>query len=91
MGNYQVYGEKNPLPYGIFKDEPAKKGESKILRSPYNINKPLPTSTKKNLNTLIDAFENNLKNTPEKKFIGTRAHIEGEKFGDHYNWKNYKE
>ena len=91
MGNYQVYGEKNPLPYGIFKDEPAKKGESKILRSPYNINKPLPTSTKKNLNTLIDAFENNLKNTPEKKFIGTRAHIEGEKFDNFYNWKTYKE
>ncbi len=37
------------------------------------------------------AFNNNLKRFPEKRFLGTRQHIKGGKFGDHYNWKNYKE
>ncbi len=91
MGSNHFYGYKNPFQYGIFKDEEAKKGESKILRSPFNINKELPKSTKKNLNTLIDAFEYNLKNNPEKKFIGTRQHIKGENFDNYYIWKTYKE
>ena len=91
MGSHQFYGEKNPFQYGIFTKEEAKKGETRILRSPFNINKPLPTSTKKNLNTLIDAFEYNLKNTPDKKFIGTRPHIKNDKFDNYYKWKTYKE
>ena len=91
MGSHHFYGNKNPFQYGIFKDEESKKGETKILRSPFNINKELPISTKKNLNTLIDAFEYNLKNNPEKKFIGTRQHIKGEKYDNYYNWKTFKE
>ena len=47
MGSHNFYGDKNPFQYGIFKDEEAKKGETKILRSPFNINKELPISTKK--------------------------------------------
>ena len=90
MGN-KVYNEKNPWKYNEFINEEAKEGETKILRRPDLINKELPKTTELGISTIIDAFKNNLKKFPEKRFLGTREHIEGEKFGDHYNWKNYKE
>ena len=90
MGN-EVFNENNPFKYNEFMNKESKEGETKILRRRDLINKELPTSTEYNLNTIIEAFENNLKKFPEKNFIGTRTHIKGEKFGDKYIWKNYKE
>ena len=90
MGN-KVYNEKNPWKYNEFINEEAKEGETKILRRPDLINKELPKTTELGISTIIDAFNTNLKRFPEKRFLGTRQHIKGEKFGDHYNWKNYKE
>ena len=87
MGN--TFGiEKKPFQYGVFLDIPSKEGETKILRRPDVANSSLYKSDQYGLGSVIAAFDRCLLKFPNKKFLGTRKHIQKDEYGE-YEWKTF--
>jgi long-chain acyl-CoA synthetase len=65
-------------------------GETRILRHPVIVGKELLTEPIQGINTIWTAFENSVKNHPNRNCLGTRKYISKDKFGD-YEWKTYNQ
>lgn len=78
-----------PFQYGVFIGE-EKPGETKILRRPNLVDKPLLSDNHLCIDTLYGAFENARDHFPNKQFLGTRKKLGDDKYGN-YEWKSYAE
>lgn len=85
MGNQQTQSYN----YGDFIGE-ERPGETRILRNPFTINKPLFSNNKLNLPSMYQAFEHSIRTFPNNNFLGTRKKLAENKYGA-YEWKTYKE
>lgn len=85
--------ESKPQLYGKYLSKDKLPGESKILR---NVNLPEDADHCKHfkgtMTTLKEIVNHNIKECPDKLFMGTRVPITGESgnsFGD-YQWKTFR-
>ena len=84
-------GQTQPvkIQYGEFIGE-AKENETKVLRHPEFVNKPLPETYEERMDTLWKVFENSVKKYPNNRMLGTRKKINKNEYGE-YEYKTYKE
>ena len=90
MGN-EVFNPSHPYQYGIFQEQPAKPGETKILRRPDAFGKDLTTSNLIDRHTQLDCIEYYMKLRPNSNFLGTRKYFPKEKKYGKYIWKSWSE
>ena len=90
MGN-EVFNPSHPYQYGIFQEDTAKPGETKILRRPDMLNKDLETSNLIDRHTQLDCIEYYMKLRPNSNFLGTREYFPNEKKYGKYIWKSWSE
>ena len=83
-------GQTQPvkIQYGEFIGE-AKENETKVLRHPEFVNKPLPETYEEGMDTLWKVFENSVKKYPNNRMLGTRKKINKNEYGE-YEYKTYK-
>ncbi len=90
MGN-EVFNSSHPYQYGLFQENPAQPGETKILRKVDTVNKDLSTTNLIDRYTQLECIEYYMKIRPNSNFLGTREYFPKEKKYGEYIWKSWSE